>query len=211
MSDPSAAETGRLRPVRIEHRLPGRMRLRVRDSRGDAAFFARVVRELHAVPGVRAVRANSMTGSLLIEHAGDEAPIFAAARERLLFEPAPDGRSGLVAAGIPRSPLRLAAAGLAGAGLVQLARGRAMGAASESFWHAYYSYTATRSAWPGIVLAGVGCLQMLRGEVFGSASSLLFYAWTVRRMAETKNAGDGANAPPLELRSGLVGSATRVR
>ncbi len=72
----------------VEHSIPGRMRLRVRARRGDAGFFERAA-GLGRVPGVHGVRANAQTGSILIEHAGDEAAVLAAAREQGLFRDAP--------------------------------------------------------------------------------------------------------------------------
>lgn len=173
----------------IEHSLPGRLRLRVRAKRGDRRFFDQTAAALAALHGVRAVRGNPVTASLLIEHDGDEAAVLASARERHLFETAPPTR-----AAVPRSgsavagersvaPLDLAALGLGAAGLLQLARGRVLGSASENLWNAYGVYAATRQARVAAGLVALGLLQIVRGEILGSAVSLFLYALSARRMA----------------------------
>src|SRR5436309_2534469 len=124
---PMPDEAAPLPPAEIEHRLAGRMRLRLRAKRGDAGFFRRVEAGLARIPGVRSVRASATTGGVLIEHGGDDAGILSAAKEQALFEAAPPARLPApfigAAAELPGS-LDLAVAGLAGAGLLQLARGK---------------------------------------------------------------------------------------
>ncbi len=182
----------------IEHRIPGRIRLRVRARRGDPAFFVRLEAALAAVPGVRNVRANPQTGSVLIEHGGDEKAVLARARDQGLrtteptdklpaLRPAPPPDRGK---GTPASPLDLAALGLAGAGLMQLVRGEAVGSASENLWNAYGLYAVTRQALPSAFLVAFGLFQVARGEVLGSAVSLFLYAYSARRMARQRAAED---------------------
>jgi hypothetical protein len=166
----------------------------LRASRGDAALFARLERELRAIPGVRAVRGNALTGSLLIEHDGPEAAMLAAASERGLFETVPGTGSAVspAASGNLPSPLHLAAAGLAGAGVLQLARGRLFGTASENFWNAYRSYVITGRPWPSLLLAGLGAVQVVRGRrLLGPAGSLFFYAWRANRAANQRQRSGG--------------------
>jgi hypothetical protein len=88
------------------------------------------------------------------------------------------------------APLNLVALGLAGAGMLQVARGQVIGSASENLWNAYGLYAATRQRWPLTVLVPLGLLQIARGEVLGSATSLFLYALSARRMAQRQSTGD---------------------
>ncbi len=187
-------------PAVVEHRIPGRMRLRIPRRRGDAAFFGHVAAELAEVAGVRSVRNNPVTASVLIEHGGDAAEVLQAARERHLFAATePTGASARAVAAFDalarwspgRSPpraLNLAAAGLAGAELVQVARGRVVGSASENFWNAYAAYAMTGQGKVALLLGVFGLVQVMRGEVLGSATSLFLYALSARRMAQSRTA-----------------------
>ena len=52
----------------IVHAIPNRTRLRISSRRGDAVFFASIATALAAMPGIRQVNVQSVTGSVLIEH-----------------------------------------------------------------------------------------------------------------------------------------------
>lgn len=187
------ADAASLPLAEIEHRIRGRMRLRLRERRGDAAFFERLSERLGSVEGVRSVRANPDTASLLVEHEGEDAALLEAARRRHLFEAAP-AKPRFQACKAPASrapaPLDLAATGLAAAGLVQLARGRIVGSASENLWNAYGLYQATRQPGISLLLMAFGLFQIARGEVLGSATSLFLYALSARRMAGRQQVED---------------------
>ncbi len=199
---PDAAVAPDLPVAEIEHRIPGRLRLRLRAQRGDTPFFQRAETGLARLPDVRRVSANPLTGSILIEHGGaDDAPVLAAARDQGLFTAAAPPPSQALAvrilapsssepgpAAVPSSPLDLAAIGFAAAGLLQLARGQVVGSASENMWNAYGLYVVTRQAMPSIMLVAFGLLQIARGEVLGSATSLFLYAFSARRMAQHRRA-----------------------
>jgi hypothetical protein len=183
----------------IVHRIPGRMRLRVPAHQHDNAFFQRAEQTLAGITGIRRVRANPRTGSLLVEHDGIETAVLAAARDLGLFTAAPPARSMPVPHANPStskgamlgaSPLNLVALGLAGAGVMQLARGEVVGSASENLWNAYGLYAVTRQRWPLAFLVPFGLLQILRGEVLGSAISLFLYAFSARRMAQHRPVED---------------------
>lgn len=187
--------------AKIEHRIPGRMRLRIHTRRRDAGFFERAVAFLAGEPGVRTVRANPHTASLLVEYEGDGTALLAAAEGHGLFEVAVPAPGRTVAVGAPPSlpgstgpkvpsPLDLAAAGLAGAGLLQLLRGQVVGSASENLWNAYGLYAAKRQAFPSTLLVAFGLFQIARGEVLGSATSLFLYAFSARRMARHRAVED---------------------
>lgn len=180
----------------IEHRIPGRVRLRIPDRRGDAGFFNRAVAQLSGWPGIDSVRANPMTGSILVHHAGESAGWLSQARAEGLFEAIEPSRAVALraaSAGVTRplpSPLDVAATGLAAAGALQVARGQVVGSASENLWNAYGLWVATRRPWAPVVLCAFGLFQLARGEALGSATSLFLYAYSARRMARHLAAED---------------------
>lgn len=175
----------------VEHELPGRLRLRVPSRRGDRPFFEAVSERIAGLAGVRRVRANPLTGSLLVEHATSAAAIAALAREHGSFDliapgalPAPrEVPAAPARPAVLPDPLSLAAAGLAGAGAYQLARGRVLGSASENLWNAYGAYAVLKQPWTAVVLVGFGLYQLAAGQGLGSAVSLFLYALNARHLA----------------------------
>lgn len=182
--------------ARIEHRINGRLRLRIDAKRGDAPFFQHAQTVLAALPHVRGIATNPRTGSILIEHHGGEDSIFASARAKGLFDaaaPSPPAMAVPMAVrrtANPSSPLDLAAAGLAAAGVVQLARGQVIGSASENLWNAYGLYGTGKTSWGPALLVGFGIVQIIRGEILGSATSLFLYAFSARRLARRRTVAD---------------------
>ena len=77
----------RVAPVAyIEHQIPGRVRLRIPERRGDAAFFQRIVGTLSKLPDVTELDGSPLTGSIRIRHKGPSEAIMAAAGKEGLFE-----------------------------------------------------------------------------------------------------------------------------
>jgi len=134
-------------PARAErvHRIPGRLRLRVRARRGEAAWFEAVTKALEAAPRVDAVRANPATGSILVQHRGEADALEAWALEQGWLEIHDPEEADTPAGGIPlaerlrrvdpqlarllEGPLdlrRAAALGLGALGSLQAARGQAL-------------------------------------------------------------------------------------
>lgn len=64
-----------LQDAHVCHRLEGRVRIRVERERGNSLYFAAVCRQLSAIPGVEAVSANAVTGTILLSHRGDFATL----------------------------------------------------------------------------------------------------------------------------------------
>ncbi|MCP5373710.1 MAG: hypothetical protein H6907_18430 [Hyphomicrobiales bacterium] len=75
--------------ARVVHAINGRLRLRVPDRRGDTAYFERAVQVLGAGAGVRGVRANPVTGSLLVVHEATTDAVTALGEAQGLFRVAP--------------------------------------------------------------------------------------------------------------------------
>jgi hypothetical protein len=130
------------------------------------------------------VTANPHTGSLLIRYAGDIATLESEAAERGLFTLHRAKAVARRAMAEPRpAPVASTAVGLSGLGLYQIARGRALGSASENFWNAYGAYRILGNPALALLLCGLGLWQTLRGEWLGSASALLFYALMASKLA----------------------------
>ncbi len=72
----------------VAHESPGRLRLKVPERRGDAAFFAEVGGRLAEAPGVREVETNARTASLLIRHASSRQALLDWAGAQGLLTPA---------------------------------------------------------------------------------------------------------------------------
>lgn len=183
----------------LAHVLPGRIRLRLAGHRGDAAFFGRLAERLAEAPGIRAVRANPTTGSLLILHGADRMEEIARlARERGLFQitAAPPGtvrplpRAVRRQRAAPVPPLMLTAAGLAGLGVIQTIRGRFHGNAAESLWNAYTAYAVRRQPAFAAGLVGIALYQLAIGRALGSGISLFLYALAARQLAQGEAPGD---------------------
>lgn len=178
----------------LEHRLPGRMRLRVRNRRGDEAFFREMLGALTATVSVQEVRSNPATASILVSYSGQESAVLNTIRACGLDvrETAPPTvvvvrRSNPVT--MPTA-LDVAAVGLATAGAVQLARGQVVGSASENLWNAFGLYAVTRQRWIPLILVALGLRQVMRGELLGSAVSLFLYALSARRLAQHRGTED---------------------
>jgi hypothetical protein len=190
----------------IEHQIPGRARLKVATKRGDVGFFESVVEVMSKHAGVEELRADPLTGSVIIRHSGALEPILAAASEHQLFEVdereiATQASCASAAADPHRQYPALfdaIAVGLGGLGLLQATRGEAVGSAAENFWNAYGAHRLLRNPPLAAGFAALGVYRLLRGQLLGSASSLFFYALITRQIAaaERPASGGAATEPP---------------
>jgi hypothetical protein len=139
----------------VVHLLRGRLRLRVPERRGDAAYFAAVLEQLAQVAGVEQVQANPVTGSVLVLH--DElayADLSARLDETGLFT--------LTQAPEPHAP-----------GLAPVTSGFAL---VDRLLTEHSGGSADLRTLLFIVLLTLAIGQMLRGQVMAPAISLLWYA-----------------------------------
>jgi hypothetical protein len=141
--------------VWVVHRTTGRVRLRLPGHKGDALFFATLAESARSVPGVLGARPNPLAASLVIEHEIAERQELDHALQTLGFElvegepPAEPPLQALVGGfaeverelrGITGNAADLRTVGflvLATAGLVQVARGNPLSAASSLLYHAF--------------------------------------------------------------------------
>jgi hypothetical protein len=148
--------------ARCVHRVPGRVRFRILERRGDTEYFSKLRDTLERHDGVNTVEVNPITASILIHHTGSADAIATAARASGLFQVLPVANSTVGAQ---------AAAGLRDAdrGLRLVTNGK-MDVNSALF----------------LGLTGFAIHQALEGNIVAPASTLLWYALTALKWDETK-------------------------
>jgi hypothetical protein len=139
--------------AQLVHTMKGRSRIRFPHQRGNDAFFDHVATVLSRHSSVLQLRVSPDTGSVLVLHTGDLAPILAHAQKTGLFEvaPPPPPRAALrhLANAIEAADDRvaketndtfsvgtLAFLGLLGAGIFQAKNGHLLPAGMTLFKHA---------------------------------------------------------------------------
>ena len=164
----------------VEHVLTGRLRVKVLGLRGNQSFFRSAIETLSQHPEISAVIVNPSTGSILIEHTTDPQSLGEFAVERGLFEvrPVPSAPTSRMIALSPKT----VTSGLVVLGVVQAARGEALGPATENFWNAYGALRVLHNLPLMLLFGGLGLFQISRGRAFGSAASLFFYAFMLERL-----------------------------
>jgi hypothetical protein len=190
----------------LEHQIAGRVRLKIPSKRGDVAFFEALVQALSNHAAIADLVANPLTGGVVIRHSGAVQPILSMAADQGIFEVRPQQATSSPSQPPPRkeeqNPVGLLdtiAFSLAGLGAFQVARGPALGSASENFWNAYGAQRVLGSRTLVAAFAGLGVYQLLRGELLGSASSLFFYALVARHLAAEERAAGEARSPTDEI------------
>lgn len=97
--------TESLVPAYLVHAVPGRIRLRIPDKRGDEGYFTELARVLASQRSIAGVSVNAYTGSVLVRAAAGIQPeaLAVSARQLALFDvrehsPRPRKKSALVTA-----------------------------------------------------------------------------------------------------------------
>lgn len=144
--------------VRIAHQTVGRVRLQVLDHHGDRAFFDQLSQLVADSSLVRTVRANPITGSVVLEFEGSGEDLLAklSALAPVELVPAPVA-----------SPMRLPA--LAANGPFKLVSGREINPMLMA----------------GTFFSAVSVMQAMRGKVMVPALSAFWYAANAFRLART--------------------------
>jgi len=171
----------------IEHQLPGRVRLRVPECRGDHAYFERVTRGLSEHPTVSRMRIDARRGSVVIHHTEDHpGQLIAAACDlfEVLEEEPPQLPPSLAENPETVVVLEILAAWWSLLGFYQLTRRDVLGTATENFWNAFRAGQLLNSRAIGIEYAIFGVIQLFRRQVVGSASSLFYNALLAWKLAE---------------------------
>jgi hypothetical protein len=173
----------------VVHRLPGRLRLRLTELKNDSAALTDIAAKLQAIPGVQAVEANVLTGSLLLRYAGPEAAILHAAVAQGGFRLTPSG---------PATPdMR----GRLDEGLRNLSRG-------------LQTVTGGEVDLNGLLVVGLTLLaiqQAIEGNVMVPAAALLWNAYQAARMPplDVRREAGGEPAPPAVARKTTAGKRSR--
>jgi hypothetical protein len=180
----------------VEHKIPGRVRVRIASKRGNVSFFEAVVQKIRPHPRVHRVSASPHTGSVLIHHAGDVPEILSLAVDLFEVGESVEATKRLEAAanrsGLPLPEILDGAAVVAaGLGLYQLARRGDLGTASENFWAAFGCYRILHRPGLAAVFAGLGVMRLFQGKVLGSATSLLYYSLLAHQMADLEREKGG--------------------
>ncbi|WP_206523307.1 MULTISPECIES: hypothetical protein [unclassified Mesorhizobium] len=181
----------------VEHTMPGRLRVKVSDFRGDVSYFRSAIEKLSNYPEIAGLRANPMTGSFIIEHKTDLPSIRKIAADGEVFDlqetfSPPPRREPPVPSGDKADDRNPALEGgratviglLGGLAAYRATRGHGLGPATENFWNAFGALRILKNPFIALVFGGLGILQLTRGRWAGSASSLLFYAFVVRQLSD---------------------------
>lgn len=142
------------------HAVPGRVRYRIPERRGDNAFFDRLQQVLADTPGVRAVAVNAGTAGVLLEFDGELEQMLAAVRAAGLFR---------VMDAMPQS-----LAFEASAGLKTVDRNLSLITGGRLDLDGALVFT----------LIGLALHQALRGQWLAPASTLFWYAVTLLRQGD---------------------------
>lgn len=174
----------------VVHRLPGRLRLRLSELRNDPESLASIAASLRCLPGIQAVEANAVTGSLLIRYEGPEAPILQAA--------ARDGSLRLVTATEEAVP---DLSGRLDEGMRNLSRG-------------LQTVTGGEVDLNGLLVVGLTLLaiqQAIEGNVMVPAAALLWNAYQAARMPplDVRRETKVEPAPPAVTTKTTAGKRSR--
>ena len=116
--------------------MPGRVRLRIAECRGDGVFFAAVATGLSTIAGVHKVEVRPLTGSVLIAHGPPLDHIGAAAKKARLFAVGIPSSVSSPVLSMPLEPKLIIGVGLGVFALWQLAQGRVLPPAVTLGWYA---------------------------------------------------------------------------
>lgn len=152
----------------IAHSLPGRIRLRLREKRGDEAYFASLSEAVANCDDVERVKANAATGTILIEFSGRTEDLAGQLGQRGISFPTPTPST---AEKRPPQPF-------------------------PDNGGAPFHLVSNREINPmfmlGTALAVVGIVQTLRGKILVPSLSVLWYAMETFRQSNTARASAGS-------------------
>lgn len=174
----------------VVHRLPGRLRLRLTELRNDPEALANVVANLRTIPGIQAVEASAVTGSVLLRYEGVEAVVMSAVASAGGFRITTDGER-------EATDLR----GRLDVGMRNLSRG-------------LQRVTGGEVDLNGLLVVGLTVLaiqQAIEGNVMIPAAALLWNAYQAARMPplDARREAGGEPAPPAV--KGMSTTGKRIR
>lgn len=146
----------------IVHQLPGRVRLRLNERRGDAGYFSALAEDVSRLDGVDRVKVNAATASMVIEYSDTAEGLMQALRQHALSierppeTAVPSSRGGTVAPGRRDAapfhivsnrgidPMFMLGTLCVAVGAVQVFRGRIMVPAVAFLWYAMDAFQRSR-------------------------------------------------------------------
>lgn len=163
-----------LATAHVVHALPGRVRVRVPERRGDAAFFEDLASRLATLPAVAAVATNPLTGGVLIHFTG-AVEAFALSAAAVLG----DIRLDLSPPPVPPMLERL--------------RGELTSIDATIQGLTEGELDARSVLFAGLI--AVSAVQLLRGNIVAPAATMLWYA---AELARRRTRAQGAGQPVAE-------------
>jgi len=150
----------------IVHQLPGRIRLRLNEKRGDPEYFAALSENVSRCNGVQRVKVNPSTGSVIVEFSDSTESLVRRLEEEqglavARHEPAPR----------QNEPVTRPAA-----------------------FHIVSNRDINPMFMVGTLLAAVGIVQTLRGKILVPSLSVLWYAVEAFRQSRTSTSGTAAGS-----------------
>lgn len=143
----------------IAHQIPGRIRFRLAERRGDPAYFSALAAKLANIDAVVRVKANSATGSVVLEYSGGLNALFEQMQMQDVYlhvERNPPGsrsavsRRGIgnnavrIVSGYDINPLFMVASLMGIIGVVQTLRGKILVPSVSAFWYALEGFRQSR-------------------------------------------------------------------
>jgi hypothetical protein len=151
--------------VQVAHVTKGRARIQFPEQRGDLAFFGHMVQLIEQSGLVRSVRANPVTGSIVLEFDGRPEDLLAKLKALVAVEIAPpqayrQSRSPRAAtapftlvSGRDINPMLMAGTLFGAVGVVQTLRGHLLLPALSAFWIAASAFRMARNQTQGSAVA----------------------------------------------------------
>lgn len=135
----------------IAHQIPGRLRIRIPEHRGNTAYFSTLSEQLAEIEDVLSSRTNPSTGSILIQYSGDTEQLVQHLEERipdLLIEQnhrikssSPIGMQPFrLVSGRRISPMFMLGTALAAIGIIQTVKGKVAVPSITAFWYAIEAF-----------------------------------------------------------------------
>jgi len=142
----------------IAHQIPGRIRFRLLDRRGDAAYFSALATKLGHIDAIDRVKSNPATGSVVLEYSGSLNTLIEQMQLQDVYMNIQRNPSELSSPRMPRmannsfmlvsgrdiNPLFMAASLLGIIGVVQTLRGKILVPSLSAFWYAFEGFRQSR-------------------------------------------------------------------
>jgi hypothetical protein len=142
----------------IAHQIPGRIRFRLPERRGDAAYFSQLATKLGHIDAIERVKPNPATGSLVLEYSGSLNALIEQIQLQDVYiniqrnpqQPPPalspriPNNSFRLVSGRDINPLFMAASFMLIIGVVQTLRGRILIPSLSAFSYAFEGFRRAR-------------------------------------------------------------------